>query len=85
MYRESDRPKAVEVVKEVLRVTLADGRVIETPMAWYPALEAATPTQRAHVVLLADGVHWPDVDEYLSVSGMLAGIRPVHPRRQKVA
>lgn len=85
-YRDEDRPVAVEIGEGMLRVTLSDGRVIATPLVWYPALRDAAPEQLENVILLMDGVHWPDVDEYLSVDGMLNGIRPpYHPRRQSVA
>jgi len=56
-------------------VRLADGREVITPLWWYPRLSNATPAQRNHVELMPDGVHWPDVDEDLSVRGMLAGWR----------
>jgi hypothetical protein len=82
-YREEDRPVAVKVGRGMLRVKLKDGRIIATPLEWYPSLVEATPEQLANTVLLLDGVHWPDLDEYLSVNGMLKGIRPPQPRRQK--
>lgn len=53
----------------MLWITLEDGRVIGSPLAWSPRLEDATPEQRAHWELLPakTGIHWPDVDEYISV------------------
>ncbi|MEI6258191.1 MAG: DUF2442 domain-containing protein [Planctomycetota bacterium] len=56
-------------------VKLADGRTISAPLAWYPRLLHATPEQRAHCVVAgADyGVHWPELDEDLSVEGLLRG------------
>ncbi|MFU8899895.1 MAG: DUF2442 domain-containing protein, partial [Roseinatronobacter sp.] len=56
-----------------LRVTLADGATVATPLWWYPRLLTATPAQRAAVELTAFGVHWPELDEDLSVEGMLKG------------
>lgn len=56
-----------------LTVTLKDGRVIATPLWWYPRLLAATPEQRSACELSPFGVHWPDLDEGLSVAGMLKG------------
>ena len=44
-----------------------------TPLWWYPRLLNATPAQRNKVELMLDGVHWPDVDEDLSIRGMLNG------------
>lgn len=53
----------------MLWFTLTDGRVIGAPLAWFPALEDATPEQRAHWEWVAGktGAHWPDIDEYISV------------------
>ncbi|HEX5868243.1 MAG TPA: DUF2442 domain-containing protein [Beijerinckiaceae bacterium] len=58
-----------------LIVELSDGRILGTPVRWYPRLALATPAQRANWQLLAggEGIHWPDVDEDLSLEGMLAG------------
>jgi hypothetical protein len=78
--REEDRPVAVETTSDMLRVTLADGRIIATPLNWYPRLANATPEQRAVFELSRGGVHWPDLDEDLSVAGMLRGNRPAQPR-----
>lgn len=60
-----------------LSVLLADGRTIKTPLAWYPRLFEATDAQRHNYVLLGDGegIHWPEIDEDLSVEGMLLGHR----------
>ncbi|WP_119068964.1 DUF2442 domain-containing protein [Aggregatilinea lenta] len=77
--REEDRPVAVETTSDMLRVTLADGRIIATPLNWYPRLANATPEQRAVFELSRGGVHWPDLDEDLSVAGMLRGNRPAQP------
>ena len=70
---EDARPLAVEFTANSLVLRLADGRTIATPIAWYPRLASATPAQRVNVELSALGVHWPDLDEDLSVAGMLAG------------
>ena len=56
-----------------LVVTLAQGQKIVTPLWWYPRLLNASPTQRQRVELSAFGVHWPELDEDLSIEGMLAG------------
>ena len=58
-----------------LSVELSDGRLIATPLRWYPRLAAATPEQMAEWELLGGGIgiHWPQVDEDLSLEGMLAG------------
>lgn len=69
------RPRAVEVsvTDDELRVVLADGRALSVPLAWFPRLLHATSAQRQRFELLGDGegIHWPDVDEDLSVAGLL--------------
>jgi hypothetical protein len=71
-----EQPIAVEIQNEMLCVTLKDGRMISTPLVWYPWLMQATPEQQGHVELGIAGIHWIDLDEDLSVGGMLRGIRP---------
>ncbi len=69
------RAKQVTVTEDELSVLLADGRRISVPLAWYPRLLQATPQQRQRFELLGDGygIHWPDIDEDLSVAGLLRG------------
>ena len=57
-------------------VSLADGRKLSVPIAWYPRLANASPKQRRNWEIIGPGVgfHWPDVDEDLSVEGMLRGV-----------
>jgi excisionase family DNA binding protein len=62
-----------------LWVELEDGRVIGTPLDWYMPLANATPEELNNYELLDDIIHWPDLDEDLSVGAMLAGIRPEYP------
>jgi hypothetical protein len=64
----------VRFTDDLLYVQLEDGREIGVPLAWFPRLSAATPEQRANWQLLGRGVglHWPDVDEDLSVAGLLS-------------
>jgi hypothetical protein len=81
--REEDRPVAVEIGDDMLRVTLQDGRMIATPLEWYSRLVNATPEQRRNYELGFAGIHWPDIDEDLSVNGMLKGNRPPSSRQQK--
>jgi hypothetical protein len=58
-----------------LVVELSDGRTIGTPVSWYPRLDRAAEAQRAHWRLIGrgEGIHWPELDEDLSLAGMLAG------------
>ncbi len=79
--REEDRLVAVEISEDMLRVTLQDGRIIATPLDWYPRPLEATPEQRANHELTYVGAHWPDLDKDLSVSGMLQGNRPPQPKQ----
>jgi hypothetical protein len=46
-----------------------------TPLDWYPRLKAATQQQRANYEIMPLGIHWPDLDEDLSIAGMLKGCR----------
>ncbi len=69
------RPVSARIQDALLYVTLSDGRVIATPLEWYPRLQQATHEQQQHVTFSISGVHWPDLDEDLSVAGMLAGRR----------
>ncbi|MFQ6092575.1 MAG: DUF2442 domain-containing protein [bacterium] len=71
------RARHVEINAETLTVELVDGRVISVPLAWYPRLWYGTPEERARVEIIGDGqiLHWPELDEDLSVSGILAGRR----------
>ena len=60
---------------DTLSVDLSDGRSIAAPLSWYPRLAHATPAERAKWRLIAggDGIHWPDLDDDISVASLLAG------------
>ena len=68
--------KAVEFDDAMMRVTFTDGRVLAVPLAWFPALRQASPEQRARYEIGGGGIglHWPDLDEDLSVAGLMAGV-----------
>ena len=72
-------PLAAEVTfsGQMLTVGLADGRSLAVPLEWYPRLAQATEPERANWHLLGDGyaIEWPDLDEHIGVSGLLAGRR----------
>lgn len=70
---EDTRPVAAKCDGRHLTVTLADGRVLQTPVWWYPRLLAATPGQRSQLELSPLGIHWPEIDEDISVASMLRG------------
>lgn len=68
---------SVSVSDDTLSVDLADGRTISAPIAWYPRLAHGTPAKRRNCRLIGggEGIHWPDLDEDISVAGLLAGRR----------
>ena len=74
---EIDVPNAenVAVSEESLSVDLSDGRTISVPLAWFPRLLHATPEERKNWRLIGkgQGIHWDDIDEDISVEGLLAG------------
>ena len=71
------RPQAhrVKCTDSAIVVELLDGRTITAPLLWFPRLSQATKKQLDNWELLGDGegIHWPEVDEDLSVAGLLAG------------
>ena len=71
----------VRVTKSEIIANLADGRVISVPLAWSWRLSEATPAQRANHRLVGggQGIHWPDIDEDISVEGMLRGTPAPRP------
>ena len=74
-------PRALDVqfTDDEMTVALGDGRKIVVPLVWFPRLLRATSEQRAQWQLIGDGegIHWPDVDEDISVDGLLYGRRSV--------
>ncbi|HEX8695525.1 MAG TPA: DUF2442 domain-containing protein [Longimicrobium sp.] len=79
--RVDARITAVRVTDDSIIADLADGRSISVPLAWSWRLAEATPEQRANWRLVGSGqgVHWPDVDEDISVRGMLDGVPAARP------
>lgn len=69
------RVQNVRCTEDRLIVDLADGRELSVPIRWYPRLLNATPGQRARWELAGAGygIHWPEIDEDLSVKGLLMG------------
>lgn len=69
------RVSGARVEADALVVELMDGRVLSTPLAWFPRLMTATEAQRANWEVAGGGygLHWPDIDEDLSVEGLLRG------------
>ena len=76
------RIQHARVTEDEIVARLEDGRVISVPLAWSWRLSDATPQQRAHFRLIGSGqgIHWPDVDEDISVEGMLHGVPARRPK-----
>lgn len=72
---------SVEVTEAEITAHLTDGRTISVPLAWSWRLSEATPEQRRNyrIIGAGHGVHWPDVDEDISVRGMLEGVPAPRP------
>ena len=66
---------AITMTADTLTAELSDGRSISVPLAWYPRLVHATEQERDNWRLIGggEGIHWPDLDEDISVEGLLAG------------
>lgn len=79
------RIQNVKVTSDAIVAYLVDGRVLSVPLAWSWRLSEATAKQRARFKLIGDGqgVHWPEIDEDISVEGMLHGV-PAHRSQKSV-
>ncbi len=64
---------AVRFDEHMMWVDLSDGRTLGVPLAWFPRLLRATADARARVEISRIGLHWEDLDEDISVAGLLAG------------
>lgn len=76
------RVLSVQVSEDEISAFLVDGRRISVPLAWSWRLSEATPEQRQNFQVIGEGegIHWPDVDEDISVEGMLRGIPAKRPK-----
>lgn len=68
--------QAVKFDTEMMHVYLTDGRIISVPIIWFPLLYEATPERREAYEIGGGGIslHWPEIDEDLSVAGLMAGV-----------
>jgi hypothetical protein len=84
--RTDPRIQEVRVTEDEIIAYLIDGRVVSVPLAWSWRLSDATPAQRANFRLIGtgQGIHWPDIDEDISIEGMLHGV-PAHRPRSSAA
>ena len=73
----------VRVDDAMLHVTLDDGRELSVPLEWFPRLRDGSPTDRANwrFVGQGEGIHWPELDDDISVIGLISGKR----RKQRAA
>ena len=69
----SVEPVSVRFDDDSLWVELSDGRTLGVPLAWFPRLLRASPEQRAACRISSRGLHWAELDEDVSVAGLLAG------------
>lgn len=71
------RAQRVSFTDDALVVDLVDGRTLAVPLIWYPRLAYGSPVERGNWRLIGEGegVHWPDLDEDVSIEGLLAGRR----------
>ena len=69
------KARSVRIEDENLIVDLSDGRTISAPLVWFPRLTSANKQQLMNWKILGngEGIHWPDLDEDLSIAGLLAG------------
>jgi len=76
------RATSVRVSDDALIVDLSDGRTVSAPLAWYPRLLRGTAAERGNHQFIGEGlgIHWPQLDEDISVEGILAGRRSYESR-----
>jgi hypothetical protein len=67
--------KAVDFDEEMMHISLTDGRRVSIPIIWFPVLRGATAEQRGKYEIGGGGtsLHWPELDEDLSVAGLMSG------------
>ena len=75
--------QAVHLTTDTLTVDLTDGRSIAVPLAWYPRLAHASPAELKNWRFIGrgEGIHWPDLDEDISVDNLLSGARSGESQR----
>jgi hypothetical protein len=77
------RIQSVSVTDDMISAQLQDGRMISVPLAWSWRLSEATPERRSRFEIIGSGsgIHWPEIDEDISVEGMLQGVPARRPNR----
>ena len=84
--KSGERVRDLHINDDTISVDLFDGRTITVPLAWFPRLLHATPSERAEwrVSGAGYGIHWPHLDEDLTTQGLLQGA-PAPRRKEKAA
>ena len=80
-----NRATAVRFDEDSFWVELEDGRVLGIPLLWYPRLLRSSPEARAKVSISPGGLHWDELDEDISIAGLLAGRADITKRRKEAA
>ena len=76
---------SVSFDRENMWIELTDGRTLGVPLAWFPRLLNATPAQRERVAVSRVGLRWEEIDEDISVAGLLAGLEDFTRRGNELA
>ncbi len=76
---------AIRFDEHTMWVDLTDGRTLGVPLAWFPRLLHATPAQRQRFEMSRTGLHWEEIDEDISIAGLLAGRGDVTRQPEQVA
>ncbi|TAN53119.1 MAG: DUF2442 domain-containing protein [Methylococcaceae bacterium] len=81
------RLSSIQITEDEIIACLVDGRKVSVPLVWSWRLSEANDKQRQNFEIIGDGqgIHWPDIDEDISIEGMLHGLpahRPYHPVKQ---
>lgn len=87
IHKIDGRVEAVYFTRDSLVVDLVDGRTIAVPLAWYPRLQKASHNERACWKICGGGygIHWPEIDEDLSVEGLLRGSPAPFANKPRIA
>ena len=81
------RMMAMNITEDLIIADLEDGRIISVPITWSWRLSEATPEQRnnSEIIGNGEGAHWPDIDEDISVRGMMFGVPARPPKKQSAS
>ncbi len=84
--KTDERIETVYFTRDAIVVDLIDGRTISAPLTWYPRLLKATVQERNHWIICGGGygIHWPDIDEDLSIAGLLRGAPAPNVSKAKI-